>query len=262
MSTCLSIEKRHFPAYLSPFIKRVSFPPFRMRKVDPFKNQHELRDRNRGRRHRVITRRNDKRPGFKPLVVQTVTAPVPEQNLDPVAGTVEKHKKVPGKRVLAYNAGYECRQAVKTLAHVSRLQADENLDGGWQCEHAVLPGPQGRKHPDHLPKCRQVIRRRDKQVRPVRQGQFDSFRSGNDRSRQTKKLYRRGIGAFRNRLPVKLFVPPVVKSMRRDALAPAVGRDTQAAAPLGSQVLLNLFSCSKSHMVPPLRTINIVNEKQ
>lgn len=155
-----------------------------MRKIDAFKNEHEFRNRNRGRSARVITRRNNKSPGLKPLVVQTVPAPVPKQNLNPVARTIEKNKKVPGKRVLVYNAGYECRQAVEALAHISRLQADENLNGGWQREHVSLPGaPQGCQHPDHLAECRQVIRLRHKQVRPVRQGQFDSVRSGHHRSR-------------------------------------------------------------------------------
>jgi len=108
-----------------------------MRKIDAFKNEHELRDRNRGRSACVITRRDGERPDLKPFVVQTVAASVPEQNLDPVAGSIEKYKKVTGKRVLAHNAGYQCRQAVETLAHISRLQADERLHCGWQGEHCA-----------------------------------------------------------------------------------------------------------------------------
>lgn len=112
-----------------------------MRKIDAFKNEHELRDRNRSRRYRVITRRNDERPDLKPFVVQTVSTSVPEQYLNPVAGTIEKNKKVSRKRVLAHNDSYESRQTVEALAHVCRLQADEHLHGGWEREHCPLPGP-------------------------------------------------------------------------------------------------------------------------
>jgi len=168
MSICLSRGKCNKFNLLLHFSERKPFSLPGMRKVDAFKNEHEFRDRDRGRRHRVITRRNDERTGLKPLVVQAVAASVPEQYLNPVAGSVEKYKKVTGKRVLAHNAGYECRQAVEALAHVRRLQADENLHGGWECEHAVLPGPQGRKHADGLAECHQVVIRRYKQLRSVR----------------------------------------------------------------------------------------------
>jgi len=112
-----------------------------MCKIDAFKNEHKLRDRNRGRSARIITRRDNKRPGLKPLIVQAVTASVPEQYLDPVTVAVKKYEQMAGQRVLTYNPGNERRQAIKTFAQVGRLQADEYLHSRWQREHVPLPGP-------------------------------------------------------------------------------------------------------------------------
>jgi hypothetical protein len=160
-----------------------------MRKIDAFKNEHELRDRYRGRRHRVITRRNNKRPGLKPLVVQAVSGPVPEQDLDPVPIAVEKHEQVAGQRILVYHSGHHRRQAVETLAQVGRLQADEHLHGGWQREHAVLPGTQWRKHANGPAHENRVTGYRHGDPRAVRQRDvyFLSFRR---LCRQLEKRYR------------------------------------------------------------------------
>jgi len=99
-----------------------------MGQVDAFEHEGQIRQAQlRGNTVGTCLNRQFERPGFETLVVQTVPAPVPEQNFNAGAIAVKENKKMARKRVLTHNTGYERRQAVKAFAKVGRLQADERL---------------------------------------------------------------------------------------------------------------------------------------
>ena len=233
----------------SPSLQRKPLPPPSLRQVDPFQYHHQVWHRHRGGSIRPAMPGNNECSSFQALVIQTVPAPIPEQHLDPVPATVQKHKQVPGQRVLAHHRAHLCRQAVETLAHISRLKAHKHLHRRGQREHLLPARMQWREQAYHLPQDGHIKRQRCGNPSPVRKGKVKTLcRYWSKRQFEKRHCSRRCCGMGEKPLP------PVEKRVLGYLVLPAVCRDGKTTRRLSYQMFLNLFLRSESHSNPPLRS--------
>jgi hypothetical protein len=67
---------------------------------------------------------------FQPLVPDTKTVRIPEQNLDPVSLAIKEQEQVAGQRVLVKNRLGQAHQGIETELHPDRSEADKDAHIG------------------------------------------------------------------------------------------------------------------------------------